>query len=130
MVVYDVVILPENMRLISWTFRSFSGSQRRNAVLPAERLQFSERVDAPQLCARLYQRPFGVLIRAEEDRRLAQCCGLHHNKWQFQQRQKRRLVRSEDFGKLWRAKSRGFHGQRVWRFKAKLRRAAASAFRR
>ena len=74
----------------------FSGSQRRNAVLHAERLQFSARVDdAPRLCASIYQRPFGVLVLAEEDR-LTQGLAENHDKGQLQQRQERRLMRFEN----------------------------------
>jgi hypothetical protein len=45
---------------------------------------------------------------------------LNTDKGQFEQRQERRLMRFEDFGKLCRTKPRRFHGQCVWRFKAEL----------
>jgi hypothetical protein len=49
-------------------FPQFSGSQRRDAVLHAERLQFSARVDAPRIGACFYQRRSGVHVLAEENR--------------------------------------------------------------
>jgi hypothetical protein len=49
-------------------FPQFSGSQRRNAVLHAERLQFIPGVDAPLVGSSFYQRRFAGLVLSEKDR--------------------------------------------------------------
>jgi hypothetical protein len=49
-------------------FPQFSGSQRRNAVLHAERLQFSARVDAPRFCASLNQSRARAVVLGKEER--------------------------------------------------------------
>ena len=93
-------------------FPQFSGRERRNAVLRAERPQFGARVDAPRLCARLYQSRACSLILAEEDR-LAQAFGEHHDEGQMEQRQERRLMRFKNRDEVRRDTLAGNHMELV-----------------
>jgi hypothetical protein len=62
----------------------FRGSQRRNAVLHAKRLQFSVSVDAPLRSAGLNERAARGLVLGEKDR-LAKDLAVHHDEWQPEQ---------------------------------------------
>ena len=65
-------------------------------------LQFIPRVDAPGVSASLYQRGFGGVVLAEEDR-LAQAFGEHHDKGQPEQGEETRFVCPEGIGEVRRA---------------------------
>jgi hypothetical protein len=100
-------------------FAQFIREKRFRAVLGHEDAQLVLRVNPPGFCASLNQSRARAVVLGKEERFLENLAE-HRDKGQFEQRQERRLMRFEDFGKLCRTKPRRFHGQCVWRFKAEL----------